>query len=65
MIRLIQAAQEHLGAVGTGVTVGSGFLGWVTKAIPVLQALSLFVSVLVGVATLIWYFRSGRIKGDK
>jgi hypothetical protein len=47
--------QEQAGVVGAGTTVGAGVLGWIAAAIPVLQALSLTVSVLVGIATLVWY----------
>jgi predicted RND superfamily exporter protein len=50
-----EQVHQHIGAVGTGVTASAGFIGFVTSAIPVLQALSLTVSVLVGLVTVIWY----------
>lgn len=40
---------------GAYVTAATGFVGWVTDAIPVLQAASLVVSILVGVATIAWF----------
>lgn len=46
---------QHLGTVGASTTVGAGFVGFVTHSLPVLQALAFIVSVLVGIATLIWY----------
>lgn len=50
-----QQIQQHAGQIGAGVTVGTGVAGFVASAIPVLQALSLAVSILVGIATLVWY----------
>lgn len=47
--------QEQVGKIGTAVMGGTGFVGFMAKAIPVLQALSLTVSVLVGLATFVWY----------
>lgn len=50
-----EQVQQHTGAVGAGVTAGTGVVGFIASAIPVLQALSLTVSVLVGLVTLVWY----------
>jgi len=47
-------------AIGTTVTLGSGFLGFISAAIPVLQAFSLLVSGVVGVLTAIWWIRKLR-----
>ena len=58
-----EQVQQHAGQIGAGVTVGTGFAGFIASAIPVLQALSLCVSVLVGLATLVWYVL--KIKREK
>ncbi|MGH8235415.1 MAG: hypothetical protein ACREXP_00145 [Steroidobacteraceae bacterium] len=44
-----------IGAAGATVTIGSGIVGFATEAIPVLQALSFFVGICVGIATIAWY----------
>jgi hypothetical protein len=49
--------QQHTGAVGTTVTAGTGVLSILTNNIPTLQAISLVVSILVGLLTLAWYIR--------
>lgn len=49
--------QEHVGAIGTGVTAGSGLVAWATQAIPVFEVVSLFISCIVGVLTAAWYIR--------
>lgn len=53
----IEQVQQHTGAVGASVTGGSAFIGFVTDAIPVLQALSLLVSIVAGALTALWYVR--------
>jgi hypothetical protein len=45
----------NAGMVGTGVTIGTAAAGWTAAAIPVLQALSLGVSFVVGVLTAVWW----------
>lgn len=66
MIKFIQAAQEHAGAIGAGATGGFGLVGFAAKAIPVLQALSLCMTVLVGVATIAWYgYQAYHLKREK
>lgn len=49
--------QEHVGAIGTGVTAGTGIVAWATQAIPVFEVVSLFISCIVGVLTAAWYIR--------
>lgn len=52
----------HPGAVGTTITAGTGVLGVLTNNIPVLQAISLIVSIVVGTCTLAWYaYKFGRV----
>lgn len=55
MIRLVEAAQNHLGFIGASATGGFSFLGFVAEAIPVLQALAFLTSIAVGIATIAWY----------
>lgn len=43
------------GMVGAGVTAVTGVLGWIAAATPVLAALSLLISVIVGVLTSVWW----------
>ena len=45
----------HFGAAGATVSLGAGMVGFAVKAIPVLQALSFLVGILVGIATIAWY----------
>lgn len=47
--------QPHAGAVGTGVTVGTGFAARFVELTPLLQGISLLVSILAGLATVGWY----------
>lgn len=44
-----------IGAAGAGVTFGAGLVAAATEAIPVLQALSFLIGILVGIATIAWY----------
>ena len=47
----------HTGTVGTTVTASTGLLGIFTNNIPALQAISLVVSIVVGLLTIAWYIR--------
>lgn len=51
----VQLPQAHVGAVGTGVTVAASFGSRLVEFTPLLQGISLVVSILVGIATLGWY----------
>lgn len=58
-----ESIQQNGGALGASVTGGAGFAGVVAKAIPILQAVSFTVSIVVGVLTAIWYVK--RIRNEK
>lgn len=51
----IQGIQQHAGAVGTGVTGGSAYMGWFVAHSPELQALSFVVAIVAGSLTVVWY----------
>lgn len=55
MMRLVEVAQHHAGAVGAGATGGFSLIGFAAQALPLLQALAFIMSMLVGVATIAWY----------
>lgn len=46
---------HHLGVKGAVATTGSGIASLALEAIPILQALALLTTCLVGVATIAWY----------
>jgi hypothetical protein len=52
-----QMIQQHTGAIGTTVTASTGVLGLLTNNVPTLQAISLVVSIIVGLLTIAWYIR--------
>jgi predicted RND superfamily exporter protein len=52
--------EMSIGTTGNAVTLGAGFVGWVASTMPVLQAFSLLVSIVVGVLTAIWWIRKLR-----
>ncbi len=54
---------EHGGPVGATITLGSAIVGFATAAIPVLQAVSLLVAIVVGLLTAVWYYK--RLKHKK
>jgi hypothetical protein len=55
MMRLVDFAQQHTGAVGAGATGGFSLIGFAAQALPLLQALSFLMGILVGIATICWY----------
>jgi hypothetical protein len=51
------------GWIGTTVAGGFTIVGFVTKALPILQAFSLLIGCAVGVVTFLYYVK--RIRADK
>lgn len=51
----MQLPQTHVGAVGTGLTISASLVTRAVEFTPVLQAASLLVSILAGLATVGWY----------
>lgn len=51
----LEFAQTHAGAAGIGVAVSAGFAANVVALTPLLQGISLIVSILAGCLSVIWY----------
>jgi hypothetical protein len=63
----LQTVQQHVhdsapGLIGTGVAGGFTIVGFVTKALPVLQAISLLIGCAVGIVTFLYYLKNIRHK---
>ena len=51
----LPAVQNHAGAAGTGVALSAGFASTLVTLTPMLQAISLIVSIFAGLLSVVWY----------